>query len=161
MDLDKKIERRKSKNLELRSFVDNADKVYKSFFQDAYDYTNDEALEELGVDEDLLDQLLEDYISQIIKAIVQFEYMIYKLQDAKDAKEELDYTELRELAHKNLGVARNLRIKDAEILLNDLMKKDELEHLFFCVEVLQASAIRLNPERAFKTRKLIEVKSSF
>ena len=161
MDLDQKIERRKSKNIELRNFIDNANSVYKSFFQEEYNYSNSEALEELGVEEDLMDQLLEDYISQIIKAIVQFEFLIYKLQDAKDAKEELDYTELRDLAHKNLGVARNLRIKDAEILLADLMKRDELEHLFLCIEVLQASAVRLNPERAFMTTKLIEVKSSF
>ncbi len=161
MDLDKKIERRKSRNIELRNFVDNANRVYKSFFQKEYKYSNDEALEELGVDEDLMDQLLEDYISQIMKAIAQFEYMIYKLQNAKDAKEELDFKELRDLAHKNLGVARNLRIKDAEILLDDLMRKDELEYLFLCTEVLQASAVRLNPEYAFNTTKLIEVKSSF
>ena len=99
--------------------------------------------------------------SQIIKAIVQFEHMIYKLQNAKDAKKELDYTELRDLAHKNLGVARNLRIKDAVILLDDLMNKDELEYLFLCIEVLQASAVRINPKCAFNTIKLIEVKSSF
>ncbi|MBT5935519.1 hypothetical protein [Sulfurimonas sp.] len=161
MDLDKKIERQNNKNIELRDFVKNANKVYKSFFKTEYNYSNNEALEELGLDEELMDQLLEDYISQIIKAIVQFEHMIYKLQNAKDAKKELDYTELRDLAHKNLGVARNLRIKDAVILLDDLMNKDELEYLFLCIEVLQASAVRINPKCAFNTIKLIEVKSSF
>ena len=161
MDLEKKIERRNSKNIELRNFVNNANRVYKSFFKKEYHYSCEEALEALGVDEDLMHQLVDDYISQVMKAIVQFEFLIYKLQDAKDAKEELDYRELRDLAHKNLGVVRNLRIKDAEILLDDLMRKDELEHLFLCIEVLQASAVRLNPKCAFNTIKLIKVKSSF
>jgi len=156
-----KEERRKQKNSEVRELYAKADKLCASFFDEGYRYSDVEAVEELGLDEELIHQLIEDYISQIIKSIVVFEEMLYTLQSRVDAKQELDYTELRELAHKNLGVARNLRIKDAEVLLNDLMKKDDLEYLFLCIEVLRACTIKLNPEYAFNAIKLIEIKSTF
>ena len=156
-----KEEKRKQKNSEVRELYEKATKVCSSFFDEEYEYDDAEAVEELGLDEELIHQLLEDYINQIIKAIIEFEEMLYELQSRVDAKLEIDYTELRNLAHKNLGVARNLRIKDAELLLNDMMKKDDLEYLFFCIEVLRACAIKLNPEYAFNAIKLIEIKSTF
>jgi len=155
------IERRQAKNNKIRVLVEKAQKVCHSFFQNHYQYNSAEAVSELGLDEDLVDQLLEDYVAQIIKAVTQFEEMLYDLQSNKDANEELLYTDLRELAHKNLGVARNLRIEDATVLLDDLMRKDDLEHLFLCIETLRACAIILKPEYAYKTIKLIEVKSTF
>ena len=156
-----KEERRKNKNFEVRTLYTKADKVCTSFFDEDYRYDDAEAVEELGLDEELIHQLIEDYITQILKSIIAFEELLYSLQSKVDAKQEIDYTELRELAHKNLGVVRNLRIKDAEYLLNDLMKKDDLEYLFLCIEVLRACAIRLNPEYAFDAIKLIEIKSTF
>jgi len=161
MNEDIKVERRKSKNREIRDLVFKAKRVCNSFFDTEYTYSDEEAIDELGLDDELIHQLVEDYVIQVLKTISQFEELIYELQSNKDAKQELDYTELRELAHKNLGVARNLRIKDAEVLLHDLMKKDDLEYLFICLETLRACAIRLKPECAFKTIKLIEVKSTF
>jgi hypothetical protein len=100
-------------------------------------------------------------VSQIIRDVIQFEEMLYKLQSKVDAKEDLDYIALRELAHKNLGVARNLRIKDAVVLLGEIMKKDDLEYLFRCIETLRACAIKLKPLYAYKTIKIIEVKNTF
>jgi hypothetical protein len=155
------VERRKNKNKDIRKLVDNAKKVCSKFFKNNYRYSDAEAIKELGLDDEQIHQLIEDYVAQIIKSIATFERLIYELQNNKDAKKELDYTELRELAHKNLGVARNLRIKDAEEILFSLMKKDDLEYLFLCVEALQASAICLKPVCAFKTLQLLEVKSSF
>jgi len=161
MNEKRSTERRQTKNSKLRVLVEKAQKVCHSFFQNNYKYSSAEAVSELGLDEDLVDQLLEDYVAQIIKAVTQFEEMLYVLQSTKDANEELLYTDLRELAHKNLGVARNLRIEDVIILLDDLMRKDDLEHLFLCIETLRACAIMLKPEYAYKTIKLIEVKSTF
>lgn len=155
------IERRQNKNTKVRELVSKAQKVCHSFFQNKYLYNSAEAVSELGLDEELVDHLLEDYVAQIIKAVTQFEEMLYTLQSDKDANKPLIYTSLRELAHKNLGVAKNLRIKDAIVLLDDLMKKDDLEHLFLCIEALRASAIILKPEYAYNTIKLIEVKSTF
>jgi hypothetical protein len=161
MKENRKIDRRQSKNNKIRRLVEKAQKVSYSFFQDKYKYSTNEAVCELGLDEDLIDQLLEDYVAQIIKAVTQFEEMLYTLQSQKDAKQTLTYTDLRELAHKNLGVARNLRIEDAIVVLDNLMKKDDLEHLFLCIETLRACAIILKPTYAFNTIILIEVKSTF
>ncbi|MDF1883679.1 hypothetical protein JHD49_06980 [Sulfurimonas sp. SAG-AH-194-C21] len=157
----KHVERRQAKNNEIRELVEKAQKVCFSFFPDKYKYNSAEAVLELGLDEELVDQLLEDYIAQIIKAVSQFEEMLYILQSDKDANKKLVYTNLRELAHKNLGVAKNLRIEDAIVLLDDLMRKDDLEHLFLCIEALRACAITLKPTYAYNTIKLIEVKSTF
>ncbi len=161
MNLQNRVERREVKNTNIRKLVQKAQKVCFSFFGKDYTYSDAEAIEELGLDEELIHQLIEDYVSQIIKAVIQFEEILYDLQSKKDAKQELDYTELRELSHKNLGVARNLRIEDAIVILDDLMKKDDLEYLFSCIETLRACAIRLKPICAYNTIKLIEVKSTF
>ncbi|SFV62081.1 hypothetical protein MNB_SM-4-1764 [hydrothermal vent metagenome] len=161
MKVNRTIDRRQSKNNKIRALVEKAQKVSYSFFQNKYKYSTNEAVCELGLDEDLVNQLLEDYIAQIIKAVTQFEEMLYILQSQKDAKQTLSYTELRELAHKNLGVVRNLRIEDAIVLLDHLMKKDDLEYLFICIETLRACAIILKPAYAYNTIKLIEVKSTF
>jgi len=125
-----------------------------------YQYDTKEAVEELGLDVDMIEQLVDDYVAQIIKAIIQFDEYMAKLQDSKDQKLILDYTPFRELAHKNLGVARNLRIKDAEVLLYELMKKDDLEYLLACIEALKVCAIKLRPQCAYDTIKLIKIKNS-
>ncbi len=125
-----------------------------------YTYDTKEAIAELGLDEEMVEQLVDDYVAQIIKAIIQFDEYMEKLQYSKANKIELDYTPFRDLAHKNLGVARNLRIKDAEVLLYELMKKDDLNYLLTCLEALKVCAIRLRPKCAYDTIKLIQIKNS-
>lgn len=125
-----------------------------------YKYEISIAVRELGLDKELVTQLVDDYVAQVIKAVVQFEDYLATLQDSQDNHHELDYTAFRDLAHKNLGVARNLRIKDAEILLYELMKKDDLDYLLACLEALKVCAIKLRPKCAYDTIKLIKVKSS-
>jgi histidyl-tRNA synthetase len=125
-----------------------------------YKYDVSIAVNELGLDKELVAELVDDYVAQVIKAVVQFESYLKTLKTSKKNNTVLDYTALRELAHKNLGVARNLRIKDAEILLYELMKKDDLAYLLACLEALKVCAIKLSPKCAYTTLKLIEVKSS-
>ncbi len=125
-----------------------------------YQYDPKLAVEELGIEHELVMQLLDDYVAQTIKAIVQFQEYIDVLQNSQNSHEKLDYTHFKELAHKNLGVARNLRIKDAELLLEELMKQEDIEYLIECLEALKACAIRLSPECAYDTLKLIEVKNT-
>lgn len=125
-----------------------------------YKYDISIAVRELGLNKELVTQLVDDYVAQVIKAVVQFEDYLSMLQNSQDNNNDLDYTAFRELAHKNLGVARNLRIKDAEILLYELMKKDDLEYLLACLEALKVCAVKLRPKCAFDTLKLIEVKNS-
>lgn len=148
--------------------VNNAIAVCKELFDSQlshlnildYNYTSTEAMEELGLDEELVHELVEDYVVQIIKASLQFQKQIQELRLIEDVNDKSDYNLLRELAHKNLGVARNLRIKDAQTLLFEIMSHDDLDYLDMCVEALRACAIKLKPQCAYKTLKLIEVKSS-
>jgi hypothetical protein len=128
--------------------------------EEDYKYDTSQAVSELGLDEEMVNQLVDDYVAQIIKAIIQFDEYMEKLQDSQDNDIELDYTPFRDLAHKNLGVARNLRIKDAEKLLYELMKKDDLNYLLTCLEALKVCAIKLRPKCAYNTIKLIKVKNS-
>jgi len=65
-----------------------------------YIYTTNEAISELGLDDELVHQLVEDYVEQIIKTKQLFIYYISQLQDAKQNNQKLDYIPLRELAHK-------------------------------------------------------------
>jgi len=125
-----------------------------------YKYDISIAVRELGLDKKLVAQLVDDYVAQVIKAVVQFENYLLTLQNLQENNQKLDYTAFRDLAHKNLGVARNLRIKDAEILLYELMNKDDLEYLLTCLEALKVCAIKLSPECAYNTIKLMEIKSS-
>lgn len=127
---------------------------------EGYKYDPSIAVEELGLDKELVEHLVEDYVEQIIKSVLQFEEHLKKLQDSKAHQEDLDYTPFRELAHKNLGVARNLRIQDAQVLLYELMKKDDLDYLVTCLEALKYCAIKLRPKRAYDTLRLIDVKNS-
>jgi len=125
-----------------------------------YKYDSSAAVRELGLDKELVSELVDDYVAQIIKAVVQFEDYLTTLHNSQENHYDLDYTAFRELAHKNLGVARNLRIKDAEILLYELMKKDDLEYLLACLEALKVCAMKLSPKCAYNTLKLIKLKSS-
>jgi hypothetical protein len=124
-----------------------------------YKYTSKAAVEELGIDDELVHELVEDYVAQIIKATLQFQRYILVLRQSQHEHITLDFTPLRDLAHKNLGVARNLRILDAQAILSEMMQCDDLDYLDICVEALRACSVQLNPECAYKTLKLIEVKS--
>jgi len=125
-----------------------------------YQYSAKEAVEELGIDEELVHQLLEDYVIQVLKSIRQFHEYINKLRILNYSATKSDYDTLRELAHKNLGVARNLRVKDAEKLLYVLMKNDDLNYLELCAKALECCAIKLKPSCAYDTITLMNLKST-
>ena len=155
------IERRKAKNLEICRLYDKASKACVKFFGENYRYDGKEAVDELGLDDELIHQLLEDYVVQILTSVVQFEEIIETLDEELLNNQAPNYTPLQELVHKNLGVARNLRIKDAEELLAQMMKEENLKSLSFYLKILESCAIRLKPTCAYNTLKLIEVKNSF
>ncbi|MDA7816561.1 hypothetical protein N9A28_00035 [Sulfurimonas sp.] len=162
------IEKRDQKNSQLRRNIDKLIYDGHSFLKQNlldldvhdYHYIINEAIEELGLDHNIVIQLLEDYIIQILKAKVTFLTLINDLKNEELKNLPLDYTELRDLAHKNLGVARNLRIVDAQKILTELLKKDDLDYLLLCVKALEVSAVKLNPLCAYETLNLIEVKNS-
>lgn len=159
---------RQKKNSELRRSIDKLIYDGHSFLKKNlydlnihdYHYVIDEALSELDLDHEIVIQLLEDYIIQVLKAKITFYKQIQDLKKAELNNIPLDYTDLRDLAHKNLGVARNLRIDDAQKILTVLMKEDDLDYLRICVKALEVSAVKLNPLCAYETLNLINVKNS-
>jgi HPt (histidine-containing phosphotransfer) domain-containing protein len=149
-------------------FVNKSTQICKTLFAgkfkhldvDNYKYTTEVAVEELGLDDELVNQLVEDHVIQIIKSEAMFLEYLDILKKQKDEDVKLDYTDFRELAHKNLGVARNLRIEDAQKLIHELMTKDDLDYLGECLEALRACTIKLKPKLAYETMQLIKIKSS-
>ncbi|OHE09241.1 MAG: hypothetical protein A2513_03685 [Sulfurimonas sp. RIFOXYD12_FULL_33_39] len=125
-----------------------------------YSYKIDEAIKELFLDENIVCGLIEDYIIQILKSKIDFYKYIDELKEDSLNGKILDYTKIKDLAHKNLGVARNLHIEDAQILLKEIMNKENLDYLKLCAKALEISVIKLNPQFAYETLKLIEVKDS-
>ncbi len=162
------LDRRKNINSEIRRSIDKTLKESSGFLQmnftnlqiHNYKYIPEIAVEELGLEIDLVNQLVEDYVIQILKSKAIFLGYIQGMKMAKEKSKELDYTPLKNLAHKNLGVARNLRIKDAIKVLDEIMKKDDLEYLALCIEALEFCAIRLNPKCAYETLNLMKIKNS-
>ncbi len=161
--LNKSLEKEDVKSLEAE-----ASRIYTSLLKNELSslklseekYSPQAAVEELGLDEELINELVDDYVSQIITSLVQFESKLKTLQNSQTNNTTMDYIPFRELAHKNLGVARNLRIKNAEILLYELMRRDDLEYLMSCLEALEVLTIKLSPQKAYNTFKLIEIKDS-
>ena len=125
-----------------------------------YKYEIKEAVEELSLEEDIILQLIEDYVIQILKSKITFYKYIYELKkDSIDGKN-LNYSKIRDLAHKNLGVVKNLRIKDAQKLLERIMVEEDLDYLRLYAKALEISAAKLNPLCTYETLKLIAVKNS-
>jgi hypothetical protein len=154
-----KVERRKAKNTNIRLLVDEAKQKCKEFFKEEYKYCDEEAVEELGLDSELIDQLVEDYVIQIVKSSDTFEEYLAKLYSEQLSSKELDFTPLRELAHKNLGVARNLRIKDSQELLTTLMKSNDLKELEDSLDLLKQCVIKLKPISAYAALELLKIKN--
>ncbi|MDY0117073.1 MAG: hypothetical protein RBR59_05825 [Sulfurimonadaceae bacterium] len=125
-----------------------------------YIYTTQEAISELGLDDELIHQLVEDYVEQVLKTKQLFSYYITELDNARENHKPLDFIPLRELAHKNLGVARNLRIKDGQSILEKMMHEENIDCLRYYLKALEVCAIKLKPEVAYNTIKLIKIKST-
>lgn len=159
---------RRPENAELRRSIDKLLNEGDNFLKNSlgsldishYHYNISEAEEELCLDEGTIRQLLEDYVIQILKSKITFYQYIQELKQAELDNINLDYTKIRELAHKNLGVARNLRIKDAKKLLEVLMKEEDLDYLRLCIKALEISAVKLHPLCAYETLNLIQVKNT-
>ena len=158
-----------SKEQEVLNFLDRAMDICKKakesdlshFNMCDYQYSTQEAMNELGLDDELVHQLVEDYVRQILKSKQLFVKYLQLLQESARDRKVLDFTPLKELVHKNLGVARNLRIKDAQMILEEMMKLENLETLSLCIDVLEACAIKLKPLCAYDTMTLMNIKQSF
>lgn len=161
-------ERRDQKNIDLRILIDKMledgnsflDKYFKELSIAEYKYDDSEAIEELCLNKYESIQLIEDYVIQILKSKSKFDKYINKLIEDKNKNIDLEYSDITDLAHKNLGVARNLRIKDASAILEIIMRETDPDYLALCVMALEISAVKLNPKCAYDTLNLIKVKNS-
>lgn len=120
----------------------------KSLYDTEYIYEPEEVIEELGLPWELVDELIEDYVEQILRTYGEFQLYVSSLWEKDFLEETLNFTPLRDLAHKNLGVAKNLRIEDAIVLLNEIKQENDLEVISQCLELLVCSAIKLKPTKA-------------
>lgn len=124
----------------------------------SYQYVGSIAMEALGIEEELLNELLDDYVVQIIRAIIILTQQLHRLNNQRKLNQTLDFTELRELIHKNLGVARNLRIEDAEILLKIMIEEDNLELIMTYIIRLLTTVILLDAKTSYEVLALINIK---
>lgn len=141
--LDEYIDHAKQKCEQLKGVLANVE-------EDDHIYSIETTKEALGLDGELIESLLEDYVAQIIRALPQFRQMIKEIRKDMKQGKNVDFTPLHDLAHKNLGAARNLRIKDAQKILHFIMTNEDLEKIESCLEYLEACAILLKPEAAYK-----------
>ena len=161
-------EKREQRNIELRILIDKMlddgnsflDENFKDLDIVGYKYNVSEAMEELCLDKYEIIQLVEDYVIQILKSKSKFDKYIDKLREDSAKNIDLEYSDIANLAHKNLGVARNLRVRDASIILEIVMHETDLDYLQLCVKALEILAVKLSPKCAYDTLSLIRVKNS-
>ena len=88
----KYIETLYSKNQNMQQILNDAIDITNTLFKhelkdldiNSYKYIPEIAVEELGIDLELVNQLVEDYINQILKSNAFFVEYIKKLQDDKE-----------------------------------------------------------------------------
>jgi hypothetical protein len=145
-----------------QSVCDDVIKHKKEEFSPSYVFDYSKPAQELGLDETLISQLIEDYIHQIFNAYEDFHKILENIYKADESDLDIYLVELKNLAHKNLGVARNLRIEDAQILLSTLMNNHtDYVYLEKCVEALMGCAFKLNPSYSFDVLRLKKIKENF
>jgi len=125
--------------------------LIKELQNEEHSYSIDIARNELGLDEELIKSLIDDFVKQIITAIPQFKLLLQKVKNEKNP----DFMELKNLAHKNLGVARNLRIKDAQTVLSLIMKETDIDKLKIYLEYLEACVVILRPKIAYEIKQTL------
>lgn len=147
------------------TFLDDVADLCKKVFENSFEYLElkeynydiENAVKELELDIELIKGFVDEFMVEIFKSKNLFLEHINKLEEDKKNKITPDFSALRDLAHKNLGVAKNLRIKSAEKLLAELTNSDDIEYIKNCLEALNACAVNLNPQHAYKTLRLLRI----
>jgi hypothetical protein len=114
------------------------------------DYSMEVTKEELGLDDELINSLLEDFVAQIIRNLPIFRSLAKQYYEESLVENEIDPTPLYDLTHKNLGVARNLRIENAKAILEKMMKEKDFMKILYYIDYLESCVILLKPKIAYK-----------
>jgi hypothetical protein len=120
----------------------------QSIYDKDYVYDSTEAVVELGLDQELIEELIEDYVEQIMRTHNEFRLCLSRVWEQHFLDEEINFTSLRDLAHKNLGVAKNLRVKNGISLLSEIKRQEDLDKISQCLDLLIISSIKLKPRKA-------------
>lgn len=104
----------------------------------------------------MIHELLEDFTIQLIQSNITLHKKINLLKKEKLYSKKLDFSPFRDIIHKNLGVARNLRVKDSVEVLSKLIEETDLEKIEMLLEVLEACALKLKPMKAYDALQLIK-----
>ena len=142
-----RLEELESAFLEFAEYICNNKSEY-NLLKESYIYDPMEAIKELGLSNDIVEELVEDYVEQIMRTYAEFNLHLSVLWENRFLDQALDFQPLRDLAHKNLGVAKNLRIEDGIILLKEIRKEDNLEKIAQYLKLLISRAIKLRPKKA-------------
>jgi len=137
------LERARKKCEELRNH-------HLNIKEEDHHYSIETTKDELGLDDELINSLLDDFVIQMISTLPQFRQIIKEMRQKSRRGEVVDFNPLKDLAHKNLGVARNLRVKDAQKILYFIMNNNNLEEIERSLEYLEACMILLKPDIAYK-----------
>ncbi len=105
-------------------------------------YDMQKAKDELGIDEVLIAEFLEDFTIQLLIFLNHYETS--------------SIPNLGEAIHKNLGVARNMMCRDIELILEQIKRYDDESQIKELMQKLKCLAIRLNTKVAINTLELID-----
>lgn len=122
-----------------------------------YKYDIDKAVSELGLDADTVYELLDDYVKQILTTNKEFVDMLSYLWEKQFLGEKFTLEPFLNLVHKNLGVAKNLRIADAVLILSEIKKQKDVESISLYLDALVSCAIKLRPKQAVKSAVNIDI----
>lgn len=123
-----------------------------------YIYETKEAAQELGLEEELIEELIEDYIAQVFKTNIEFTNLISSMWEKNFLNTEYSLEPLMNLIHKSLGVAKNLRIKDAVFILSAIQEQNDLEIISIYLDTLVNCTIKLRPKQAIYNINYLNIK---
>lgn len=131
--------------------IQKSHNAISSMMECAYKFDPSEAMEELGLPLEVIDDLLDDYVEQIFRTNIEFVNMMASMWEKNFLDEEFSFEPFKDLVHKNLGVAKNLRIQDAAFVLSELQKQSDLEVISLYLDALVSCAIKLKPKAAVRS----------
>ena len=122
-----------------------------------YKYDINAVTSELGLDEDMICELLDDYVNQILVTNNEFVDILSYMWEKQFLGESFSLEPCLNLVHKNLGVAKNLRIEDAVLILSEIKKQSDVETISLYLDALVSCAIKLRPKQAVKSAVNLDI----
>ncbi len=140
--------------------IKNYHRLVSTLLKCNYVYDVHEAVQELGLDEELIEELLDEYVEQIFNTNVEFVDLMALMWEKDFLGISYSFEPFMNLVHKNLGVAKNLRIKDAVFILSTIQKLKDLDLITIYLDILISCTIKLRPKLATLSAIHLTIKSN-